>query len=134
MNVEAIGELHHITPLRNLDSILTSGIRSPASLGFQYSSGMGDDSIGERRSIYWVPNGKLLNEHVYLYFNPRTLLIFRHVSEWRAHARKNLVQGENAYFDLIVLRVSVEVLKRRGYMSHAGTQVVSVQSLEVLTS
>ena|SRR3989338_3159690 len=101
MDIADIKELYFITPIENLDSILTQGLLSHnriAQLKIRHRS-IANGVIQERRKNKPVPGGKYkLHDFVNLYFNPRNAMMFK---------RKDM------HVDMCVLGVDVNLLNSK---------------------
>ena len=95
----AVTELHFITPIANIPSIMAHGILSHArSAQIQHQSvAMG--SVQEKRAKKFLPNGRPLHEHANLYFHARNPMLY---------VRKDQHQA------LAVLRISANVIDLPG--------------------
>lgn len=94
-----LGELHYITSIVNLPSILTHGILSHKRVEGITHLSVADKEVQERRSGITVPGGRPLHEYVNLYINARNAMLYR-------------LQADHQ--DLCVLRVSPGVLDLPG--------------------
>lgn len=92
-------ELHYITPISNIASILEHGLLSNNAVNGVKHSSVALNVVQERREIKSVPNGLKLHQYVNLYFDARNPMMFR---------RKEQVN------DLCVLVVKADVLKLEG--------------------
>jgi hypothetical protein len=94
-----LSELHNITHLANIPSILKSGIlsHSRAAKVAHYSVAM--EVIQDRRAAVRIPGGRRLHEYANLYINARNKMMRKLQAQHR---------------DLCVLRVSPEVLDLPG--------------------
>jgi hypothetical protein len=96
MERDEVKELHFITSIANLDSILTRGILSHDGASKIRHKSVALEEVQDRRRGIRVPNGGRLHSYANLYFharNPMMYLLMR--------------QG---YDDLVVVRVSSTVL------------------------
>lgn len=93
MERHEIDELHYITHVDNLKSILAHGIlsrrqaqnrESAVSLGFVSVANM---EIVERRSSRRIPRGLSLNQYANLYFNARNAMLFQILNDYNVDAR-----------------------------------------------
>lgn len=95
MKREELNELHYITPIANVSSILAQGIVSHRiATGIRHQS-VAMEEIQERRSKVQVPGGRKLHEYVNLYFCARNPMLYKRRPE---------------HLTLCVLRVSTDVL------------------------
>lgn len=105
MERHELSELHYITPIANLPSIMRVGIVShhrAAKLGGQ-SIAMAE--VQQRRAKKQVPQGLPLHEYVNLYINARNPMLYKRISE---------------RYSICVLRVSPEVLDIKGVVVSDG--------------
>jgi hypothetical protein len=94
-----VAELHYITPIANVQSILKLGIVSHNQAAKIKHSSVAMQEIQDRRSKVVVPGGKPLHDYVNLYFTARNPMMYkRHAS----------------HSDLCILRISTEVLQISG--------------------
>jgi hypothetical protein len=92
---EELDELHYITPIGNVPSILQSGIVSHHRASQTQHISVAMQTIQARRARVNVPGGRKLHEYANLYVCARNPMLFR-------------LRGQHA--DLCVLRVDTEVL------------------------
>jgi hypothetical protein len=93
---EELLELHYIAPIQNLPSIMARGILSHNRAKDVSHASVADETIqGIRRDVRVPGSGRLLHDHVNLYFHARNPMMYRRLS-----ARRRLC----------VIRVSTEVL------------------------
>lgn len=95
MTFDDLEELHYITPLANLKSIIQSGILSHQKAERVSHSSVAMDEIQERRKKVVVPGGRPLHQYVNLYFHARNPMMYK---------RKDLHQ------ELAIIRVGKDVL------------------------
>ena len=69
MKLEELEELHYITPLANLRSIIERGILSHQKAEKIVHRSVAMDEIQERRKKVVVPGGRPLHQYVNLYFH-----------------------------------------------------------------
>jgi len=100
-----IVELHYITPIENVPSILQRGILSHSRAGGVLHNSIAMTEIQEKRSGKTVPQGRRLHDYANLYFSARNPMLF-----------KLKPKSE----DLCVLRVSPAVLKLEGVVITDG--------------
>jgi hypothetical protein len=99
MNRNDLEELHYITPIGNLASIMSRGIFShKRSKKIQHDS-VAMQEIQDRRKKKVVPRGQPLHDYVNLYLNARNKMLFRVLS-----------QGQVQQNDLCILRVQSDIL------------------------
>jgi hypothetical protein len=96
MKLEELEELHYITPLANVKSIIERGILSHQKAEKITHKSVAMDEIQERRKKVVVPGGRPLHQYVNLYFHARNPMMFK---------RKDL------HNDLSILRVNKDVLE-----------------------
>jgi hypothetical protein len=90
-------ELHYITPIENLGSILRYGILSyRRAKGVQHAS-IAMDEIQERRGRVVVPGGRRLHEYACLYICGRNVMLYKRKEE---HAEICVVRVSPAVLDL----------------------------------
>lgn len=102
MERSELEELHYITPIANVGSILERGILCNASAARVEHRSVADESVQERRSDVRVPSGTKLHHYVNLYLNARNSMLYRRA------------RGERRTDELCVLRVTTEVLNTPG--------------------
>lgn len=90
-----VTELHYITPIANVPSILQRGLLSHHRANKLPHQSVASLEIQEKRAQKRVPGGKALHDYVNLYFHARNPMLY---------SMKEMRQT------LCVLRVSVEVL------------------------
>lgn len=93
MDRAAVRELHYMTPMENLASILELGILSHARAAPLRHASIAMAEVQDRRAAKCVPGGRPLHEYVNLYFDARNAMMFTRRSA-----------------DLVVVRVRPEVL------------------------
>jgi hypothetical protein len=77
VELDQINELHYITPLVNLPSILELGILSNKRVKSVPHSSVADEAVQDRREDVQVPGGLRLHEYVNLYFNARNAMMYK---------------------------------------------------------
>jgi hypothetical protein len=77
MTFDELEELHYITPIDNMKSILERGILSHVNSRRIKHKSVAMDEIQERRKKVVVPNGKPLHQYVNLYFHARNPMLFK---------------------------------------------------------
>lgn len=95
MTFEELEELHYITPLVNVKSIVQRGIFSHQKAEKIAHESVAMDKIQERRKKVVVPGGRPLHQYVNLYFHARNPMMYK---------RKDL------HSELSVLRVRKDIL------------------------
>ena len=99
MKYEELIELHYITPIENVRSILVHGILCHVRAKSLGAKSIADPRVQVRRARKRIPGGLCLHEYVPLYFNARNPMMFRH---------------KNIHEKLCVLRVSSTILELDG--------------------
>jgi len=99
MRRNELAELHYITTISNIPSIMTRGILSHKRSKKINHNSVAMEVIQERREKKIVPGGRPLHEYVNLYINSRNKMLYR-----------VLCEGKVQHADLCVLRVKTEVL------------------------
>jgi hypothetical protein len=97
MKQEELSELHYITPIGNVASILQHGILSHRRAVKMEHQSVAMQEIQNRRKQVVVPGGRPLHEYANLYFNARNKMLFK-------------VKSQEGDKDICVLRVSVDIL------------------------
>ncbi len=88
-------ELHYITPIANVPSILKLGILSHNRVKRIQHQSVAMNKIQDRRAKVSVPGGRKLHEYVNLYICARNPMMFKRKLQWK---------------ELCVLRVSPDVI------------------------
>lgn len=96
MTYDELDELHYITPIANLSSILEHGILCHRLAAKLKHESVADEEVQDRRRGRRVPLGRPLHEYVNLYINARNPMMYRR-------------QGHHR--DLCVLRVDPAVVR-----------------------
>mgnify|MGYP000859446795 CR=1 FL=1 len=99
MHRDDLEELHYITPINNIPSIMRHGILSNKRADRLEHETVALWEVQERRENKRLPTGKWLHDYVNLYICARNPMMYK---------RRNL------HHDLCVLRISPEVLDIRG--------------------
>ena len=99
MNRSDLQELHYITPISNVNSILSRGILSHRRAGNIQHNSVAMQEIQERRAKKVVPGGRPLHDYVNLYINARNKMLYK-------------VKDQHA--DLCILRMNPDVLDLPG--------------------
>ncbi|MGQ9647675.1 MAG: DUF4433 domain-containing protein [Thermodesulfobacteriota bacterium] len=99
MDRNDLHELHYITTIRNVPSIMSRGILSHRRARKIDHNSVAMEVIQERREKKTVPGGRPLHEYVNLYINSRNKMLYRVICE-----------GKVRHADLCVLRVKTEIL------------------------
>ena len=105
MNRQDLAELHYITPIDNVPSILQQGILSHKRAAPLQPSSVAMQKVQDIRARKAVPGGRKLHEYVNLYICARNPMLF-------------LRKDQHA--DLCVLRVSTTVLDLPGVIVTDG--------------
>lgn len=72
-----VTELHYITPIANLSSIVTWGILSHNLAAQLPHTSVSLESVQDRRARRRVPRGRLLHDYANLYFDARNAMMYR---------------------------------------------------------
>jgi hypothetical protein len=99
MDRSDLQELHYITTISNVPSIMTRGILSHKRSKRIDHNSVAMEVIQERREKKIVPGGRPLHEYVNLYINGRNKMLY-----------KVLCEGKVQHADLCVLGVNTEIL------------------------
>ena len=99
MNRTDFQELHYITTIRNVPSILSRGILSHKRSQEIKHNSVAMEAIQERRKKKIVPGGRPLHEYVNLYINARNKMLYKVLNE-----------GSVQHTDLCILRIKTDVL------------------------
>jgi len=99
MDRSDLQELHYITTVRNVPSIMSRGILSHKQSKKINHNSVAMEAIQDRRKNKVVPGGRPLHEYVNLYFHARNPMLYVRQSQ---------------HIDLCVLRVSTEILDLPG--------------------
>jgi hypothetical protein len=94
-----VKELHYITPIENLPSILKHGILSHSRVESLDHKSVAMADVQARRAAKRIPGGRRLHEYANLYFNARNVMMFTRSGQHR---------------DLCVLRIRPDVLQLEG--------------------
>lgn len=73
---DELRELHYITPIENLTSILERGILSHRRVERIPHESIAHDAVQQRRSTVKVPQGRPLHDYVNLYFHARNPMMY----------------------------------------------------------
>ena len=99
MDRSDLQELHYITTIRNVPSIMIRGILSYKQSKKINHNSVAMEAIQDRRENKVVPGGRPLHEYVNLYFHARNPMLYVRQSQ---------------HIDLCILRVSAEILDLPG--------------------
>lgn len=99
MRREELKELHYITPITNVPSILQRGLLSHRRAAAIQHQSVAMPEIQDRRALVRVPGGRRLHEYVNLNFHARNPMLFKR-------------RGQHT--SLCVLQVSTDVLDSPG--------------------
>lgn len=105
MDRSDVTELHYITPIENVPSILNRGILSNARAARIQHGSVAMEEVQDRRRTRVVPGGRPLHAHANLYFSARNPMLYKRLS---------------MHQHLCVLRVSAEVLDLPGVVIADG--------------
>lgn len=107
---ERVEELHYITPIRNLPSIMQRGILSKMRADPLNPRSVADPDVQSIRALKMVPQGRPLHQYVNLYFDARNPMMYKRLSE------RN---------DIAVVRVAPDVLDMTGVVIADGNAASS---------
>lgn len=110
MDRNRVQELHYITPLANLASIVQHGIVSHNRAAALSHLSIANESVQDRRADKQVPGGMQLHDYVNLYFDARNAMMYD-----RRGMRETMV----------VLRVAHSVLETPGVVIADGNAASS---------
>ena len=99
MNRNELEELHYITAIRNVPSIMSEGILSHKRAKKINHNSVAMEEIQDRREKKVVPGGRSLHEYVNLYFHARNPMLYVRQSQ---------------HIDLCILCVSTQILDLPG--------------------
>ncbi len=97
MRKEEIDELHYITPIDNVDSILANGILSHRLAERVSHRSVAMQEVQDRRKNKVVPGGRKLHEYANTYFNARNAMLYLRKDD---HAELCILRISTAVFDL----------------------------------
>lgn len=97
MRKEEIAELHYITPIDNVDSILANGILSHRLVERVSHRSVAMQEVQDRRKNKVVPGGRKLHEYANTYFNARNAMLYLLKDD---HAELCILRISTAVFDL----------------------------------
>ncbi|HEU5156041.1 MAG TPA: DUF4433 domain-containing protein [Streptosporangiaceae bacterium] len=80
MKRSRVTELHYITPVANLQSIMKRGILSHRRAETVSHESVADEDVQDRRRGKRVPNGRMLHEYVNVYFDARNPMMYKRLS------------------------------------------------------
>jgi ssDNA thymidine ADP-ribosyltransferase, DarT len=101
MRREELDELHYITPIQNVPSVLQRGLLSHRKAASVPHISVAMEVIQERRRHVIVPGGRRLHDYVNLYVNARNKMMFK-------------VKSDHGVDDLCVLKVATNVIDLPG--------------------
>jgi len=107
MRRDDIQELHYMTAVVNVPSIVRAGILSHEASKHTPHVSIASEEVQARRATRTIPGGLRLHQYANLYFNARNSMLFRRLRDYDANER---VPAE----EIAILRVAVDVLDRRG--------------------
>ncbi len=99
MKIEEIIELHYITPIKNIPSILEKGILCHDKAQNIAHESVAMEEIQDIRARKIVPGGKPLHHYANLYFNARNPMMYK-----RSNEHKNIC----------ILKINPDILKMAG--------------------
>jgi len=77
MTFDELEELHYITPLENMELILTRGILSHSLAEKLHHTSVAKQEVQEKRKKVVVPSGRPLHKYANLYFHARNPMMFQ---------------------------------------------------------
>ncbi|MGB9616904.1 MAG: DarT ssDNA thymidine ADP-ribosyltransferase family protein, partial [Desulfomonilaceae bacterium] len=83
MHRSELRELHYITPIANVPSILCMGILSYNQAKREKHQSVAMDDIQDRRARVVVPRGRKLHEYVNLYICARNPMMYKRRGQYR---------------------------------------------------
>lgn len=95
MTFEDLEELHYITPIANMESILKHGIVSHQKAERILHQSVAMNEIQEKRKKVVVPGGRPLHQYVNLYFHARNPMMFK---------------GKDMHKDLCIIQINKEII------------------------
>lgn len=107
MERHEIDELHYITALVNLPSIVEQGIACHRDAARMPHVSVADADVQRRRAQRRIPDGLALHEYANLYFNARNSMLYRVMHNYDLDRR---VPAE----ELGILRITPDVLDQAG--------------------
>ncbi len=96
MRFDELTELHYITPIANLPSILRDGILSHNKAQRIPHDSIAYNHIQNRRANVIVPGGKKLHDYANLYFHARNPMMYARLAQYK---------------EICILRISQEVIR-----------------------
>lgn len=121
MNRGDIRELHYITPLTNLSSILERGLLSHNRAERLAHVSVADANIQELRVNKKLPNGRYLHDHVNMFFDVRNAMMYK-------------VCATQGHHMLAVIRVSPTAIDLPGAMITDGNAAAVMTRFDAPTS
>jgi hypothetical protein len=100
MRRDELPDLHYITPIENVPSILTHGILSHNRARRMAHKSVASIEVQERRRRIYVPGGRRLHDYANLYINGRNAMLYRLMMDLPVNDAE----------ELSVLRISCDVL------------------------
>lgn len=107
MRRDDIRELHYMTAVANVPSIVRVGILSHEASEHIPHESIASEEVQARRATRTIPGGLRLHQYANLYFNARNSMLFRRLRDYDTTRR---VPAE----EIAILRVAADVLDRRG--------------------
>ncbi len=83
MRLEEVEELHYITPIANLPSIVVRGILSHRLIGRLTHQSVAMPEVQAIRASVTVPRGRPLHDYANLYFNARNPMLYKRLDRHR---------------------------------------------------
>jgi hypothetical protein len=111
VDVGDVKELHYITPIENLPSILTHGILSHKRAERLSHKSVAMADVQARRAAVRIPGGRALHEYANLYFNARNVMMY-------------VLSGQHRR--LCIVRIRPDVLQLEGVVITDRNAAVSI--------
>lgn len=111
MERSRVTELHYITPIANLLSIMERGILSHRGAARIGPVSIADGNVQDRRRDKRVPNGRMLHEYANTYFDARNPMMYKRL---------------NRRAELTVIRLSPDILDIPGTVIADGNAAADV--------
>ena len=80
MDRSRVTQLHYITPINNLASIMQHGILSHNRAASLNHESIADESVQDRRADKRVPGGLMLHDYVNMFFHARNSMMYRRLN------------------------------------------------------
>ena len=94
---DEVAQLHYITPIANVPSILQNGLLSHARAAGHRHRSIAMSDVQGRRALRSIPGGRRLHEYVNLYFDARNPMMY---SRRESHEALCVLRVANAVLDL----------------------------------